>query len=286
MRDVREALRLEEALDLDGSGHADAREVVPPEVDEHHVLGPVLLRGEQALGVTVAGSGRAGDRVQARLPVGSLDERLRRGADEREVVQLEQEQVRRRIDPPQRPVQLERGGRRRPLGALREHDLERVARADVPLRPLDAALVLEPPGRAPSATAVPVPAHLGERCAAGRRAARRSRPRRRTRRLRDPSRGRTGRARRRSRTGSRGGPARRQAAAPSARAAPRSRRRGSRRPARHTPRPPRSRPAASRSRRRSAFPAGRARRTRGGTTPRPRDAAASTRRGGSRGLWL
>ena len=68
MRHVREALRLEEALDLDRPGDADPRKVVPPEVDEHHVLRPVLLRGEQALGVTVARTGRARDRVQARPP--------------------------------------------------------------------------------------------------------------------------------------------------------------------------------------------------------------------------
>ncbi len=66
MRDVREALRLQEALDLDRPGDADAREVVPPEVDEHHVLGAILLGGEQPLGVAVARAGRAGDRVQAR----------------------------------------------------------------------------------------------------------------------------------------------------------------------------------------------------------------------------
>ena len=45
---------LEEALDLHRAGHADAREVVAAEVDEHHVLGAVLLRGEQPLGVALA----------------------------------------------------------------------------------------------------------------------------------------------------------------------------------------------------------------------------------------
>src|ERR1700685_2861602 len=44
--DVREALGLEEALDPDAAGAADPREVVTSEVDEHHVLGPVLLGGE------------------------------------------------------------------------------------------------------------------------------------------------------------------------------------------------------------------------------------------------
>ena len=48
---MREALRLEEALDLHRSGLADAREVVAAEVDEHHVLGAVLLGREQPLDV-------------------------------------------------------------------------------------------------------------------------------------------------------------------------------------------------------------------------------------------
>ena len=54
VRDVREALRLEEALDVTVPGTADAREVVAAEVDEHHVLGAVLLGGEQPLGVALA----------------------------------------------------------------------------------------------------------------------------------------------------------------------------------------------------------------------------------------
>ena len=45
--------------------------------------------------------------------------------------ELEQEQVRRRIDAPQRPVDLERRRRRRPHRPLRGHDLERIAGADV-----------------------------------------------------------------------------------------------------------------------------------------------------------
>ena len=64
VRDVREALRLEEALDLHRARHTDAREVVAPEVDEHHMLRAILLGGEQPLGVAFAGRGRAGDRIE------------------------------------------------------------------------------------------------------------------------------------------------------------------------------------------------------------------------------
>ena len=123
-------------------GHADAREVVAAEVDEHHVLGAILLGGEQPLGVALAARGRAGDRVEARPASLRLHVRLGRRADEREVAELEQEQIRRRVDAPQGAVDGERRRRRRPLGPLREHDLERVAAADVLLRLLDAALVL------------------------------------------------------------------------------------------------------------------------------------------------
>ena len=74
---MRIALDLEEALDLDGSGNADAREVVPPEIDEHHVLGAILLRSEQPFGVAVSAFGRPRDRVDRRTPSLALHERLR-----------------------------------------------------------------------------------------------------------------------------------------------------------------------------------------------------------------
>ena len=47
MHDVRVGLDDHEALDLDDAVLADAAEVVAAEVDEHHVLGALLLVGEQ-----------------------------------------------------------------------------------------------------------------------------------------------------------------------------------------------------------------------------------------------
>ena len=94
------------------------------------------------------GASRAGDRVQRGPPALRLDERLGRGADQREAVQLEQEQVRRRVDAPQRAVELERRRRRRPLCPLREHDLEGVAGPDVLLRAHHRTLVLVSRGQA------------------------------------------------------------------------------------------------------------------------------------------
>ena len=128
-----EALDLHRARHLDGAGEARPGEVVPSEVDEHHVLRAVLLRGEQPLGLAGPGVRRARDRAQARPAALARDEALGRRADQCEVVELEQEEVRRRVDAAERAVELEgrRGGR--PLGPLARDDLVRVARADVPL---------------------------------------------------------------------------------------------------------------------------------------------------------
>ena len=77
------------------------------------------------------GLGRAGDRAEAGAAVLAGDEPLGRRADERDPVELEQEEVRRRVHAPQRAVEVERRGRRRPLGPLRRHALEDVAGDDV-----------------------------------------------------------------------------------------------------------------------------------------------------------
>ena len=85
------ALYLEELLDLDGARHADTREIVAAQVDEHYVLGAILLGCEQPLGITVSSLRRTGDRVDACAASLALDERLRRRPDQREAVELEQE---------------------------------------------------------------------------------------------------------------------------------------------------------------------------------------------------
>ena len=61
----------------------------------------------RTLGVPLAGTCRACDRVHRGARPFALDERLGRGADEREAVELEQEEVRRRVDAPQRTVDAE-----------------------------------------------------------------------------------------------------------------------------------------------------------------------------------
>ena len=76
MDEVRVGLDGHERLDLDGAVLAHAAEVVAAEVDEHHVLGALLLVGEQVLGDAWSSSaspprGRvpAIGRVVARPPV-------------------------------------------------------------------------------------------------------------------------------------------------------------------------------------------------------------------------
>ena len=76
MGDVREPLHLHLAGDVDGACLAHAGKVVAPEIDEHHVLGPVLLGGEQPLDVTLGRLRGAGDRAEARSAVLAGDEPL------------------------------------------------------------------------------------------------------------------------------------------------------------------------------------------------------------------
>src|SRR6266550_195267 len=100
---------------------------------------------------------RAGDRVEARVSPLALDERLGGRPDQREAVELEQEQVRGRVDASQRPVQVERRGRGRPLRTLREDDLERVTGSDVLLGRTHGRLEVGASRCAPGETAASVP---------------------------------------------------------------------------------------------------------------------------------
>jgi len=68
--------------------------------------------------------------------------RLGRGPDQREVAEVDEEQVRRRVDGAQGPVDGDGAARRAPAVALRHDDLEDVAGADVVLADQDALDVL------------------------------------------------------------------------------------------------------------------------------------------------
>ena len=92
-------------------GRDHAPEVVPAEVDEHHVLGALLrvaleLLGEdRVLGGRGATGARAGNRVGGELVAVELDEQLRRRADDLERGHADEEQVRARVDAAQASVQ-------------------------------------------------------------------------------------------------------------------------------------------------------------------------------------
>ena len=130
---VRVGLDGHERLDLDGAVLADAPEVVAAEVDEHHVLGALLLVRQQVGGDRDVGVGvgparpRAGDRAGRGAAAGDGDERLGRGADDLEVLEVEEVHVGRRVDRPQAAVDRERLDRARRRPALARHDLEGVA---------------------------------------------------------------------------------------------------------------------------------------------------------------
>ena len=106
------------------------------------MLGAVLLRREERLRVALAGRDRPRDGVDRCTAALALDDRLGRAADEREVSELEQEEIWRGVDAPERPVELERRRRGWALCALGDHDLEDVPLADVLLGALDAAEML------------------------------------------------------------------------------------------------------------------------------------------------
>ncbi len=144
MHHVAVALDLHEVDHLDAARLADPAEVVAAEVHQHQVLGPLLGVGEQFGGqrrVLVRGGAAVpgpGDRVQHRLAVGDLDQRLRAGADHVEAAlggaarpgEAEQVHVRAGVGGAQHAVDVQRGGRAGRLEALRGHHLEGLAGPD------------------------------------------------------------------------------------------------------------------------------------------------------------
>ena len=153
---VAEALHLGVAVHPHRAWPAHAADVVSAEVDQHQVLGALLGVGEQlGLEARVVGLGRAaaarpGNGQHERSALGPVAVRegprvdagqhFGAGADEREValglvqpVDVEVEQVRARVDLPQRAVQVEAVALERHREALREHHLEDVSLDDVRL---------------------------------------------------------------------------------------------------------------------------------------------------------
>jgi hypothetical protein len=100
---VRVGLHDHEVLDLDRAVLAHPSEVVAAEVDQHHVLGALLLVGQQLGGdrlVVLPARAGARDGPRARPAAGHRQQRLRRGADDLEVLEVQEVHVRRRVAPP------------------------------------------------------------------------------------------------------------------------------------------------------------------------------------------
>ena len=137
MHDVRVALDVHVPLEPHGAGDAHAAEVVAGQVDQHDVLGPLLLRGHQLGGEGVVlgrvGAARARARDRAQL-AGAVDAEahvgLRRGADQLEAPHVEQEHVRRGVHGAQRAIEIEWRLRERLRETLGRHELDDVAGAD------------------------------------------------------------------------------------------------------------------------------------------------------------
>ena len=159
MEDVAVALDLHVLADGHGPRPRDPAEVVAAEVDEHHVLGSLLgvaleLLGEQGvLAIVRAARTGPGDRVGGELVALDLEQQLRRCADHLEAGGADEEQVRARVDPPERAIEPDPVERRPGRGVVREverlapreHDLDRLAGGDGVLGDLDGMDVLVAP---------------------------------------------------------------------------------------------------------------------------------------------
>ena len=137
-------LDLHQPLDVHAAVLAHAPEVVAAEVDEHHVLGALLLVGEQLggdRGVVLAARPGAGDRARGDVAAVDRQQRLGRGADDLEVLEVEEVHVRARVHGAQAAVDARTA--RPGVGALqrwlRDH-LVGVAGVDVLDDPRDVGL--------------------------------------------------------------------------------------------------------------------------------------------------
>ena len=138
VHDVRVALDAVERGHVHAAGLGHPAHVVAGEVDEHGVLRQLLLVGEQVRlqrrvldRVGRAGPG-PGDGPRRDHAVAHTHEQLGRRAEHRATgPEVDGEQVRRRVDAPQRAVDLEGPDRAGQAEAPREHGLEHLAGVDV-----------------------------------------------------------------------------------------------------------------------------------------------------------
>ena len=133
MHDVAVALDHAVGIDAHRPGGRHPAQIVARQIDQHDVLGVLLGIGEQdplELQIPVAiGAARARARDGAKLRVAAvgLHQRLGRRAHHRDVAELAEEHVRRGIEQPQRPIDLEGRERVASLEARGEHQLIHIA---------------------------------------------------------------------------------------------------------------------------------------------------------------
>ena len=151
MHDVRVALRGEQLGHVHRAILADAAQVVASQIDQHHVLGPLLgiiqqlLLQRGILGLALAPPACTGQGPDLGHAVLGTDQHLRRRANQahgRIASELEEEHVGGGVDPAQGAVNGKRISIRRPCQALREHSLKDVACGNVLLGCTDCGLIL------------------------------------------------------------------------------------------------------------------------------------------------
>ena len=125
------------SVTLHGAERRHPADIVATEIQQHQMLGAFLRVGQQfglqrlILFVGRAAPARARQRPDRHRAVAQPHQDLRAGAHDGKAAEIEEEQERRRIDPPQRAIQRERRQGERHREALAQHDLERVAGGDV-----------------------------------------------------------------------------------------------------------------------------------------------------------
>ena len=137
------ALDVQRLRDLHRARLGHPADVVAAEVEQHHVLRPLLLVAPQVLlepGILLlvcAARPGTGYWVDGDLAVDDLDEQLRGRPDDLEAVEVKIVHVRRRVDGPEGPVYLERVRCGWARHALRHDRLDHVSGDDVLAGPLD-----------------------------------------------------------------------------------------------------------------------------------------------------
>ena len=126
----------------DGADLRHAADIVAAEIEQHQMLRALLRIGQQ-LGLerqilcrVRTALARAGQRADRHHAVAQPHQNFRAGADGDEIHEIQIEQKRRRIDPPQAAIERERRQRERRLEALARHHLEHVPGANIILRRL------------------------------------------------------------------------------------------------------------------------------------------------------